>query len=112
MSKFIKGTDQTKKKISIIKWKGGWLNLSENFPLPHLLQLGTGEEASFTAFGYGSYQIVWPNQNLENLDQNLKHKPYVKELEITSASIELSPRWVLLLKIRQLFWYDQTQLCL
>ena len=110
MSKFIKRTGQTPKKFNIIKWKGWW-NSPENPPLPHLLQLGMGEqEASFTAFGYGSYQIVWPNQNLENLDENWKHKPYVKELELVSASTELSPRWVLLLQIRQLFWYDQTQL--
>ena len=77
------------KKINIIKWKGGWQNFSENgtYPLHHLLQLGMGVQASFTTFGYGSYQIVWANQNLENLDHNLKHKPYVKELEIIFSKI-------------------------
>ena len=61
--------------------------MSENFPLPHLLQLGTGEEASFTAFGYGSYQIVWPYQNLENLDQNLKHNLMSKNLKLLRQAL-------------------------
>ena len=58
--------------------------MSENrtYCLPHPLELGMGEQAILTAFGYGSYQRVWVNQNLENLDHNLERKPYVNEVEI------------------------------
>ena len=83
LSKTIRRAGQTLTKINIIKGKGLRWNLFENgiYPLPHVLQLGTREQASFTAFFYGNYQIVWAIRNLENLDHNLKHKPYVNKLE-------------------------------